>query len=154
FLRLPPGGEIKSGEIGERAYTNQAHTFARTIGISREDWINDDTGALSRTSRELGIGGGDALNDQFWGVFLNNGTFFTAGNNNVGPAGVLSLQSIGGADQVFRSQTKPNGRPLGLIPSILLVPTAHRIDALNAINSTIVVASTTTDKPLPSGNVL
>jgi hypothetical protein len=154
FLRLPPGGEIKSGEIGEAVYKNQAHTFARTIGISREDWINDDTGALSGTAKELGIGGGDALNNEFWSVFLNNGTFFTAGNNNVGPAGVLSLQSIGAADAVFRLQTKPNGRPLGLVASILLVPVAKRIDAMNAINSTIVVATTTTDRPLPSQNVL
>ena len=154
FLRLPPSGEIKSGEIGERAYLNQAHTFARLIGISREDWINDDTGALTGTARELGIGGGDAINNEFWSVFLNNGTFFAAGNNNVGPAGVLSLQSIGAADAVFRLQTKPNGRPLGLVAAILLVPVAKRIDALNAINSTIVVASTTTDKPLPNQNVL
>ena len=154
FLRLPPSGEIKSGEIGERAYLNQAHTFARNIGISREDWINDDTGALTGTARELGIGGGDAINNEFWTVFLNNGTFFTAGNNNVGPAGVLSLASIGAADAVFRLQTKPNGRPLGLSASLLLVPVAKRIDALNAINSTLVVASTTTDKPLPNQNVL
>jgi hypothetical protein len=154
FLRLPPGGEIKSGDIGERVYNNQAHTFARTIGISREDWINDDTGALSGTARELGIGGGDAINNEFWTQFLNNGTFFTGGNNNVGPAGALSLQSVAAADQLFRLQTKPNGRPLGLVPSILLVPTAGRITALNLVNSTIVVATTTANQPLPSGNVL
>jgi len=154
FVRLPRGGEIEDGEVGEQVYLNQAHTFARKIGIAREDWINDDTGALGGTSREMGVGAGDAVNNEFWTVFLNNGTFFAAGNNNVGPAGVLSLASVGAADGVFRKQTKPNGRPLGLVPAILLVPTDKRIDGYNIVNSTLVVASTTTDKPLPSGNAL
>ncbi|MGH8623446.1 MAG: Mu-like prophage major head subunit gpT family protein, partial [Burkholderiales bacterium] len=155
YLRLAPGGEIEHGEVGERAYTNQAHTYARMIGISREDWINDDTGALGGTSREMGIGAADAVNNQFWTIFLNNAAFFAAGNNNVS-AGVLNLANLAAADSVFRLQTKPNGRPLGLIPTTLLVPTALRITALNMMNQTTVVATNTAQTTVlsPAGNVL
>lgn len=156
YQRLAPGGEIEHGSVGERAYTNQAHTYARMIGISREDWINDDTGALGGTSREMGVGAGDAVNDRFWTVFMNNtGSFFVAGNNNVS-TGVFSLANLGEAQRVFKLQTKPNGRPLGLEPAILLVPVALEVAALNAINSTIVVATNTgTATTLtPNGNVL
>jgi hypothetical protein len=153
FTRTAPGGEIEHGSIGELPYTNQAHTYAKIIGINREDWINDDTGALGGTAREMGVGGADAINHRFWTIFLNNATFFVAGNNNVS-TGALSLASVAAADSVFRLQTKPNGRPLGLVPSLLLVPTALRITALNIVNSTTVVASTTANTALPASNVL
>ena len=149
-IRVPPTGEM-SGEIGER-YPNQRTTLRPQYRISREDWINDDTGAPA-ARRELGIGGGDAINNELWTVFLNKG-LLAAGNNNVGPAGVLSL-GVDRARPTTFSACRPNlngGHPV-LVPSISLVPTAKRIDALNAIISTIAVV-TTTDKLNPSGNVL
>jgi hypothetical protein len=152
YKKLAPGGEIQHGEIGERAYTNQAYTYARMIGISREDWINDDTGALAGMSREMGIGAGDAINNVFWTVFLNNSAFFAAGNNNVS-TGVPSLTSLAAADSVFRLQTKPNGRPLGLEPAILLVPTALRITAMGLMTDTM-VGTTTANTLMPAQNIL
>lgn len=159
YKQLPPGGEIEHGDIGEKAYTNQAYTQARMLGIDRADLINDDLGALTTASQRLGRGAALRINQMFWTTFLNNSAFFTSGNNNVvssGASSVLSLTSLADADRIFRLQTDPDGQPLGVFPAILLVPSALRITALNLMNSTIVVATNTgTAVTLsPNSNVL
>lgn len=150
YNKVAPGGELKHGELGERTYNNQADTYGILIGIDRRDLINDDTGALSGASRRLGRGAGLKINDVFWTVFLNNSSFFTSGNSNVLTGttpgttnSALGLEGLQNADRVFRLQTDPDGKPLGILPSILLVPSALRITALNLMNSTIVVATNT-----------
>ena len=160
YKKLPPGGEIEHGDIGERVYNNQADTQARMLGIDRRDLINDDLGALTTAGQRLGRGAALRLNEMFWTVFLNNSAFFTAGNNNVttGGTSALSLTALAEADKVFRLQTDPDGQPLGIFPAILLVPSALRVTALNLMNSTIVVATNTAQAApnvlSPSGNVL
>ena len=158
YKKLPPGGEIEHGDIGERVYNNQADTQARMLGIDRRDLINDDLGALTTAGQRLGRGAALRLNEMFWTAFLNNSAFFAAGNNNVttGAGSALSLAALADADRVFRLQTDPDGQPLGIFPAILLVPTALRITALNLMNSTIVVATNTgTATTLtPNSNVL
>jgi hypothetical protein len=145
YKKLPPGGEIEHGEIGDRSYTNQADSYARMIGIDRRDLINDDLGALTSAGRRLGRGAALKLNDIFWTAFLNNSTFFSAGNNNVitGGTSVLSLSALQLADEKFKLQTDPDGQPLGVMPTILLVPSSLRITALNLMNATTVVATNT-----------
>ena len=158
YDKVPAGGELHHGDIGEVKYNNQADTYGRMLGIDRRDLINDDLGALTTAGRRLGRGGALKLNDIIWTVFLNNSSFFTAGNNNVtsGAGSALSLTSLGDLDRVFRLQTDPDGMPLGIFPQILLVPTALRITALNLMNSTITVATNTgTSTTLsPNSNVL
>lgn len=154
YKKLPPSGEIKHGTIGEVAYTNKADTYAVLLGIDRQSLVNDDLGALTSAGRRLGRGAALALNNQFWTIFLNNSSFFTAGNNNVatGAGTVLSLTSLAQADSLFRMQTDPDGLPLGTMATILLTPPAIRITGLNLMNSTTVVSTTTANQPVPDQN--
>lgn len=157
---VPPGGEINHGTVGEKAYTNRADTYGKMLGIDRRDLINDDVSALTRAATRLGRGGALKVNDVFWTAFLNNSSFFTSGNANVVTGATTAmdatnaLEALRQADDKLRSQTDPDGKPLGLFASILLVPTARRIVALNAMNSTIVVAGgvTNTTTMSPNGN--
>lgn len=142
---LPPGGELKHGTLGAEGYTNRADTYGKMFGIDRRDLINDDLGALSGAGRRLGRGAAIKLNKVFWGVFLNNSSFFTAGRNNAFTGGgtALSITSLGAADEKFRVQTDPDGNPLGLMPAILLAPTALRITAINLVNSELAAPDST-----------
>jgi lambda family phage portal protein len=152
---VPPGGEVKHGQLSQTSYTNKADTYAKMLGVDRRDIINDDLGALSgRVGKRLGRGGALKINDVFWAELLNNAAFFAAGNNNVltGAGSALSLSALQDADRVFRLQTDPDGKPLGEIPTILLVPTHLRITALNLMASLKVIGTSTTDKPLPENN--
>lgn len=136
FDKLGASGEIKSGTLGEETYSNKADTYARMLAITRQDIINDDLGALTAVPRRLGRGAGLKLNDIFWTVFLNNSSFFTGGRNNVN-TGVADM-TVGGltaTETIFMDQTDPDGKPLGLMPAIILVPTALKVPANTLMRS-------------------
>lgn len=143
YIEVAPGGEIKHGTLGEKTYTNQAKTYGRMISITRQDIINDDLGALTQVPRKLGRGGAIKLNELVWSTFMNNGSFFTSGNANY-LTGVtvgtndsrLNIEGLTRAEAAFYNQTDPDGKPLGAIPEILVVPNALFATATQLMNST------------------
>jgi len=132
YEQVAPGGELKHGTLGEESYTNKADTYGLVLSIDRRDIINDDLGAITTVPRKLGRGSGLKLNDIFWTTFLDNGSFFTAGNNNYleGADTALSIDGLTKAEVAFMDQVDSDGKPIGIMPAILLVPTA-----LSAIGS-------------------
>jgi len=123
---VAPGGELKHGTLGGESYTNKADTYGLLLAIDRRDIINDDLGAITTVPRKLGRGSGLKINDVFWAVFLNNGSFFTAGNKNylTGADTVLGIDGLTKAEKAFMDQTDSDGKPIGIMPAIMLVPTA------------------------------
>jgi hypothetical protein len=126
YEQVAPGGEIKHGTLGNEFYSNRADTFGLMLTIDRRDIINDDLGAITTVPRKLGRGSGLKINDVFWTTFLNNGAFFTAANKNflAGPTTALGLDSLTAAEVAFLDQVDGDGKPIGVMPAILLVPTA------------------------------
>jgi hypothetical protein len=61
------------------------------------------------------------------------------------------MDGLAVAETAFINQTDPDGNPVGLLPSILLVPPTKRATALQLMNSQLVV--TGTGSAMPSGNV-
>lgn len=123
---VAPGGELKHGTLGEESYTNKADTYGLMLSIDRRDIINDDLGAITAVPRKLGRGSGLKINDVFWTTFLNNAPFFTAGNNNyiTGADTALSIDGLTKAEVTFMDQVDGDGKPIGVMPAVLLVPTA------------------------------
>lgn len=136
YDKLGPSGEIKNGTLGEETYTNKADTYARMLAITRQDIINDDLGALTAVPRRLGRGAGLKLNDIFWTKFLNNSSFFTSVRKNVNEGVAnMTVDGLTGTETVFMNQTDPDGKPLGLMPAILVVPTALKVPANTLMRS-------------------
>src|SRR5690606_32868050 len=138
FQELGPDGEIKHGTVSEETYNNQADTYARMFAITRKDIINDDLGALTQVPRRIGRGGALKLNDIFWSEFLNPSisNFFHSNNSNVSTdTGALGLVGLNQAYTIFMNQTDPDGLPLGVMPRILLVPTALEATARQLMSS-------------------
>ena len=123
---VAPGGEIKHGTLGEESYTNKADTYGLMLSIDRRDIINDDLGAITTVPRKLGRGSGLKINDVFWSTFLNNAAFFAAGNNNylTGADTVLGIDGLSKAEVTFLDQIDGDGKPIGVMPAVLLLPTA------------------------------
>ena len=123
---VAPGGELKHGTLGSETYTNKADTFGLMLSVDRRDIINDDLGAITTVPRKLGRGSGLKINDVFWTIFLNNSAFFTAGNKNyiTGADTALTIDGLTKAEQTFMDQVDSDGKPIGVMPSIMLVPTA------------------------------
>jgi len=126
YHEVAPGGELKHGDLGEESYTNKADTYGLMLSIDRRDIINDDLGAITTVPRKLGRGSGLKINDVFWKTFLANSAFFKTANNNFfdGTDTVLSIDGLTKAEVAFMDQVDSDGKPIGIMPSILLVPTA------------------------------
>jgi hypothetical protein len=129
---VAPGGELKQGTLGNESYTNRADTYGLMLSIDRRDIINDDLGAITTVPRKLGRGSGLKINDVFWSTFMNNASFFTAGNKNflTGVDTALTIDGLTKAEVGFMDLTDSDGKPIGVMPAIMLVPTA-----LSAIGS-------------------
>lgn len=156
YQELSPTGEIQHGTLGEESYTNQAKTYAKMLAITRADIINDDLGALQRVPQRLGRGGALKINDVFWTVFLDNSTFFAAGNSNVSTGGGSALgtsdgAAINAAEVIFKNQTDPDGKPLGVMPRLMLVPPTLLNTAARWMGGQLIV--TGASSTLPNVNV-
>jgi hypothetical protein len=126
YERVSPTGELKHGTLAEEKYQNQADTYGLVLSIDRRDLINDDLGAITTVPRKLGRGSGLTINDIFWTVFLANAGFFTTGNKNFisGASTALSIDGLTEGEVTFMDQVDGDGKPIGVMPAILLVPTA------------------------------
>ncbi len=129
---VPAGGELKHGTLGNETYSNKADTHGLMLAIDRRDIINDDLGAITTVPRKLGRGSGLKINDVFWTTFMANAAFFVAGNNNYisGANTALTIDGLSAGEVAFLDQVDGSGKPIGVMPAILLVPTA-----LSAIGS-------------------
>ena len=153
YEQVQPGGELKHGTLGNESYTNKADTYGLMLSIDRRDIINDDLGAITTVPRKLGRGSGLKINDVFWGIFLNNASFFTAGNNNYvsGADTVLSIDGLTKAEVTFMDQVDSDGKPIGIMPAIMLVPTALSAMATQLYKS-VELRDTTSSTKYPVAN--
>lgn len=128
---VPPGGEIKHGNLGDVSFTNKADTYGKMFDITRTDIINDDLDAISKVPQRLGRGGALKINKLFWTAFMANTTFFTSarGNLSTGAGSALTVAGLTTADRLFMDQTDPSGNPTSITPTILLVPTNLKVTA-------------------------
>lgn len=126
YEQVAPGGELKHGTLGEETYSNKADTYGLMLAIDRRDIINDDLGAITTVPRKLGRGSGLKINDIFWTAFMNNAAFFSVGNKNFisGADTALGIDGLTKGEVTFMDLVDSDGKPTGVMPSILLVPTA------------------------------
>ncbi len=126
YESVAPGGELKHGTLGNETYSNKADTFGLMLSIDRRDIINDDLGAITTVPRKLGRGSGLKINDVFWTIFMANSDFFTAPRKNylVGADTALSIDGLTKGEVAFMDQVDTDNKPIGIMPAILLVPTA------------------------------
>lgn len=157
FEKIGADGELKHGTLDDLNYTNQADTYGTMLSITRKDIINDDLGALTAAPKRLGRGGALKLNDIFWTEFLGlvSANFFAAGNNNINTAVAdMTIGGLAATETIFMNQTDPDGKPLGIMPKIVLVPTALKAAAtalLDSQNGSVLITGASTT--IPAANV-
>ena len=150
FEEVAPGGELKSADASDESRTIKAKTYGRISSIRREDIINDDLGALTAVPTRLGRGAALKLNSVFWTEYQNNNATFYAKETAAG-GNALSLASLKTAVGSYRKLKDPDGNPLGIMPSMLLVPPELEIAAAELMGSALIHG---TNGAAPSTNVL
>ena len=154
YEMVNPGGQLKHGTLGNETYTNKADTYGLMLWVDRRDIINDDLGAITTVPRKLGRGSGLKINDIFWTAFLNNSAFFATGNKNYlsGATTALSIDALTVAEQTFMDQVDSDGKPIGIMPSIMLVPTALSAIGTQLYKATEIRDNTSNKGSYPTNN--
>jgi len=150
---VEPGGELKHGTLGNEQFTNKADTYGLMLSIDRRDMINDDLGAITTVPRKLGRGSGLKINDVFWTTYLANSAFFTVGNKNFisGADTALSIDGLTKGEVTFMDQVDGDGKPIGVMPAILLTPTGLSATASQLFKS-MELRDTTANSKYPVSN--
>ncbi len=160
FQQVGPDGELKHGQLGEQSFGQKADTHGIMFALTRQMIINDDMGAFTDIPRQIGMGAAESIADAVWGLWLSNPTqadskaFFHADHANyvAGADTALTVDGLTDAEVLFGKQTKPNGKPLGMPASLLLVPTALKVPAEMLMKSLQLNETTTANKGKPSAN--
>ena len=133
YVELPPSATMTHGTLSEETYSIIAKTYARMLGVTRTDIINDDLGSFDTIKQRLGRGAGLKLNNVFWPAFLDNAAFFTAARGNLKTGTVSALGedgvSLAAAEVAFAEMRDALDHPLGVQPNRVLVPTALGVTA-------------------------
>lgn len=125
FEEVGSGGELKHAALSDESFSNQAKTYGKMLGLTRQDIINDDLGALNDVPFMFGRAAANSFNDVFWTAFLADSAFFATGNSNIQSSGVaLSIAGLEDAEKGFYAITAADGKPTGIKPAILLTPIA------------------------------
>lgn len=154
--KVPNTGEIPHTTLAEADYTVKADTYGMMVKLGHETIANDDLGELADAARQMTDEALDDLAYNFWKAFMDNSAFFTAARGNYiqGSTTNLSYASLGSAVALFRKQTKPNGRPLMIEPTYLIVPPELEVEASQLYTSTNMVQSGGSTKSRdPDGNI-
>lgn len=152
WQKLGPDGEIKHGQLGEGPkYTNQLETLAQLNVITRQDWINDDLGALNEIGAMMARYGALAPEIGLYETLLSNpDSFFHADNNNLVTSAPLTsaagIASLTKAHLAFRKKRdfqtqkdRRNAKPkptIAVQPKILLVPVDLEVVAWELMETT------------------
>lgn len=145
-------GELKHLRTSEESRTRQVDTRGAVLSITRKDLINDDLNAFADNAKALGR---KAIHSREKALFValnatgNGASFFTTARANYfeGASSNLQSSSLSTAVQMFRDQVGPDGLPVMVDPSILLVPTALEPVAKELMNSQYVVGPTSSKQP-------
>jgi len=137
------GGEVKNGSFDEESFTFKTNTVAKILGLSRQDIINDDLGAFTRLSKNLGISAYKTRENDFWALVLaNTGNFFGSTNTNIMTT-ALSITAIAEAEALLAAQTGIDGTPASITADFLVCPSQLGATARAIFTGTNVVGLTT-----------
>jgi hypothetical protein len=149
---LPEGATIPFIAPGDSINTDvQIDKHAGQISVSREALLNDNTGLIKAQALDAGKAQALTVQKALFDLLLHAtpgnpaGTglgptmpadslpFFDASHLNVSPDGELTKETLDADRYLLKAQKSPsNGLPLGLAPSVLLVPAALEGAAMDA----------------------
>ena len=149
-------GELKHLRLAEESRTRQVQTRGAVLSITRQDLINDDLNAFADNAQAMGRKAAHSREKALFQALNatgNGASFFTTARGNYfeGASSNLQSSSLATAVQLFRDQVGPDGLPVMVEPSILLVPTALEVTAKELMSSQYLLGPTSAKNP--SANV-
>jgi hypothetical protein len=116
--------------------------------------VNDDLGMLARIPQSFGYAAAAMEGDVVYNLLLSNppmsdgNPVFCAAHGNLATAGPIDLPGMEAARLLMRTQTSPEGQPLNLTPSFLIVGPKQEVAALQLTASLVVPTTLGTAIPV------
>ncbi|MCC6360636.1 MAG: HK97 family phage prohead protease [Phycisphaerales bacterium] len=149
FEKVGEGQKIPFGHMKEEmSFSYRAETFAKLMGITLQQWRNDDLGAFTDVPRLAGRDAARKVEAVGWalhaasvssGGFIDNSGSDANGNYMDGADTVLSIESLGEAEAKMLTQEDSNGHPILVEPKFLVVAPANKNLARRIYTSTRLV---------------
>ena len=144
--KVPVGGEVKEGAMGEESATNQIERYAKIFHLDEALIVNDDLGAFLDVPKNFGAKAARKVDRVFFTRLLSNPTFrgsrlFSAEHKNIltGTAGALSEASLKALRTLFLKQTDAAGESIAALPAFLVVPPSLEALADELVHSTTII---------------
>jgi len=142
-------GEVPHGGASEEAEQFAIATYAKQFAITRQNIINDDLGAFTKTPQTMGRKAGLLVSKLAYTHLLANGTmgdgaalFVAAGHVNLNTSSALTSATLSACIQAFRQQTDSDGQPIDVEPAFLLIPPELETTAKQILQSDSVITTT------------
>jgi len=171
FLWYPPRmrewiGERLIGSLDGGMHIIPTRTYEATVAVPRTAVEDDQYGAIERAARGLASEFFRFVHQSYVNILQNGGALNTfdglpllannpsaRGANNVNLVSQpLSLESLSAGIQAMGLYTEPDGRPLGMRPTHLLVGPANEFRAKNLVQSQQLIMSGGTDRVMGEAN--
>jgi len=171
FLWYPPRmrewiGERLIGSLDGGMHIIPTRTYEATVAVPRTAVEDDQYGAIERAARGLASEFFRFVHESYINILANGATLTTfdgqplltnnpntRGGNNVNLVSKsLSLENLSEGIQAMGLYTEPDGRPLGMRPTHLLVGPANEFRAKNLVQSQQLIMSGGTDRVMGEAN--
>ena len=153
FLEVPENGELKADAPQTSLLpSRQLKTYGRQFSMSRQAFINDDIGFITRVPGLYATAAKKTIDKQVYGILFNNPTIFDGvalfhanHANLIGSGAAPSQATIQAAILQMQKQTDPFGDALYMTPKAIVVPVGYGFNLQVIFHSAQVTGSSNND---------
>lgn len=153
FLEVPENGELKADAPQTSLLpSRQLKTYGRQFSMSRQAFINDDIGFITRVPGLYATAAKKTIDKQVYGILFNNPTIFDGvalfhanHANLIGSGAAPSQATIQAAILQMQKQIDPFGDALYMTPKAIVVPVGYGFNLQVIFHSAQVTGSGNND---------
>lgn len=147
FEEVPESGELKHDSIqAERLPSRKLKTFGKQFTMSRQAFINDDIGIITRMPALYAAKAKKTLDKMVYVVAFNNGKIFDGNNlfddakhaNHITTGTAPTRESLQKMITKLSLQKDQFGEAIYATPEFVIIPTGYQFDLYTILNSALV----------------
>ena len=147
FEEVPESGELKHGSIQtELLPTRKLKTFGKQFTMSRQAFINDDIGIITRMPALYAAQAKKTLDKMVYAVVFNNGKIFDGNNlfddakhaNHIATGTAPTRESLQKMITKLSLQKDQFGEAIYATPEFVIIPTGYQFDLYTILHSALV----------------
>lgn len=157
FLEVPENGEIKADTFADTLLpVRKLKTYARQFTLTRQAFIDDDIGMITRKPAQYAASARKTQNKQVFDILVNNPAIFdgvqlfhNTHKNVLGTGTGITQAALQKMLMALQTQTDQNGDTIIVRPAFLIVPIGLAMDVYTILHSSTINTSGNTQAVNP-----